>query len=85
MKQEKQNCTIHTMPSNITDADITALFNGIINVVKKKFELDTHNEMLYMANSIERLNKELKSKNAECVRLKNEIISLKSELNNLKT
>ena len=36
---EKSNYKIHVMPPAISDADITALFNGIINVVKKKIEL----------------------------------------------
>ena len=35
---------IHVMPPCITDEDITALFNGIISVVKKKIELEKNAE-----------------------------------------
>ena len=39
-ESKKGNCNIHVMPSTISDADISALFQGLVNVVKKKFELD---------------------------------------------
>lgn len=77
---EKTKYNIHVMPPSITDADITALFNGIINVVKKKIELDTRAKILNMNVSIEKLMQELQEKKAECNRLKNEIIYLKSQL-----
>ena len=77
---ERDNCQIHVMPPAITDADITALFNGIINVVKKKFELETKSNIINMNLNIERLMKELNEKQAECIRLKNEIIYLKSKI-----
>ena len=85
MKETKnQTCQIHVMPSKITDADLAALFNGIISVVKKKFELDSKSELFNMSNSIENLSQQLKSKTAECSRLKNEILSLKAEIAKLK-
>ncbi len=68
------------MSPTITDADITALFNGIVNVVKKKVELETKAEFLNMNIHHNQLLKQLKSKQAECVRLKNEILFLKSQL-----
>ncbi len=79
-----ENFTLHVMPPQITDADITALFNGIVNVVKKKFELEKNAETLNLNLNMEKLIKELKEKQAEINRLKNEIIFLKNELNNLK-
>ncbi len=78
--QKQNGYNIHVMPPAITDADITALFNGIINIVKKKIELDTKSQIINMNVSIEKLMKELQEKQAECNRLKNEIIYLKSLL-----
>lgn len=79
-ESQKENFTLHVMPPNITDDDITALFNGIINVVKKKFELEKNAETINLNLNMERLLKELKEKQAEIIRLKNEIIFLKSQL-----
>lgn len=77
---KKDDCQIHVMPPTITDEDLTALFNGILNVVKKKFELETKSNIINMNLNIERLMKELSEKQAECNRLKNEIIYLKSKI-----
>ena len=84
-KTDKENCQIHVMPTCITDEDITALFNGIIAVVKKKFELDSRSSLININNNMNKLAKELNEKRAECNRLKNEIIYLKSklEINNI--
>ena len=79
-KEIHENFKIHVMPPSITDEDISALFNGIINVVKKKFELEKNAETINLNLNLERLLKELKEKNAEIIRLKNEIIYLKSKL-----
>lgn len=78
---ENSNYKIHVMPPTITDEDITALFNGIVNVVKKKFELEKNAETINLNFNLEKVVKELKEKQAEIVRLKNEIIYLKSQLN----
>lgn len=78
--EEKSTAKIYVMPPQITDADITALFNGIVNVVKKKCELETKAEIININASYEKLLKELKEKQAECNRLKNEILYLKSKL-----
>lgn len=74
------NCNIHVLPSKISDSDITALFNGLLNVVKKKFELDYEAYFVTYNINIENLKRELKNKVNECNRLKNEIINLKSQL-----
>ena len=71
---------IHVMPPSITDDDITALFNGLVNVVKKKIELENKAEIININANYNVLLKEYKNKQAECVRLKNEIIYLKSQL-----
>lgn len=76
------NYKIHVMPPAITDEDITALFNGIINVVKKKIELEKNAEIININLNHERLLNELKEKRAEISRLKNEIIYLKSKIKN---
>ena len=68
------------MPPAISDEDITALFNGIMKVVKHKMELDTKAQILSLNLTQEKLVKELKAKTNECIRLKNEIIYLKSQL-----
>ena len=73
---------IHIMPPSITDEDISSLFKGIISVVKKKIELEKKAESINMNINHKMLMKELKEKQAEIVRLKNEIIFLKSQLNN---
>ena len=82
MKTPKQseNYKIHVMPPAITDEDITALFNGIIKVVKKKIELEKNAEIININLNQQKLVKELKEKNAEIIRLKNEILYLKSKI-----
>ena len=82
---EKENkkigsCKVHVMPSQISDNDISALFNGLLNVVKKKFELDFEAQFINYNINIDNLKRELKNKINECNRLKNEIINLKSQL-----
>ena len=74
------NYKIHVMPPSITDDDITALFNGIVTVVKKKNELEKSAERINLNLNMDKLMKELKEKQAEIARLKNEIIFLKSQL-----
>ena len=74
------NCKVHVMPSQISDNDISALFNGLLNVVKKKFELDFEAQFINYNINIDNLKRELKNKINECNRLKNEIINLKSQL-----
>ena len=81
-KNKTKTCQIHVMPPSISDEDISALFNGILNVVKKKFELETKASIINLNSSIEKLMKELNEKRAECIRLKNEVIYLKSQLKN---
>ena len=80
--EPNSNFKIHVMPPAITDEDITALFKGIINVVKKKFELEKNAETINLNINYENMAKSLKEKDAEIVRLKNEIIYLKSKLKN---
>ena len=79
-KIENQNCNLHVMPSSITDEDINALFLGIVDVVKKKFEIDSKKQIISMNSNLERVLFELSEKTKECNRLKNEIINLKSRL-----
>ena len=74
------SCKVHVMPSQISDNDISALFNGLLNVVKKKFELDFEAQFINYNINIDNLKRELKNKIDECNRLKNEIINLKSQL-----
>ena len=76
----KENCLVHVMPPSITDEDISALLNGIIGVMRRKIELENQAELINMNIDINKLRKELKEKTAECVRLKNEILLLKSKL-----
>lgn len=80
-ENNSKNFKLHIMPPQISDEDITALFNGIVNVVKKKFELEKNAETINLNFSIENLQRELKEKKAEINRLKNEIIYLKSKMN----
>ena len=81
--QPNQPFKIHVMPPSITDEDITALFNGIVNVVKKKIELEKRAETINLNINLNNLVKELHEKQAEINRLKNEIIYLKSQISNL--
>ena len=71
---------IHVMPPQISDSDITALFNGIVNVVRKKIELEKNAEIINLNINFEKILKELKEKKAEINRLKNEILFLKSQI-----
>lgn len=74
--------TLHVMPSQISDEDIEALFGGLLKIVQKKYELDTRSEIINLNLSHEKLIKALNEKQAECNRLKNEIIYLKAMLKN---
>lgn len=74
-------CKVLVMPLRITDEDIAALFNGILNIVKKKVQLETEAQLLNVNYNFEQLIKQLKHKEAECNRLKNEILFLKSKQN----
>jgi len=76
----ENNFKLHVMPPSISDDDISALFNGIINVVKKKVELDKNAEIINMNINMKKMMKELKEKRAEVIRLKNEIIFLKAQM-----
>ncbi len=78
--EQNSNYKIHVMPPPITDEDITALFSGIVNVVKKKYELEKNAETINLNINIEKLMEELKEKQSEIIRLKNEIIYLKNQL-----
>jgi len=80
-ENQNENFKIHVMPPSITDEDITALFQGIVNVVKKKFELEKNAETINLNFNFKKVLKELEEKKAEVIRLKNEIIYLKSQLN----
>ncbi len=79
--KNKQNngCKLHVMPPIISDEDISALFNGLIGIVRKKIELETRSEIINMNINMEKLLKELKEKQAECNRLKNELLYLKTK------
>lgn len=79
--KEKQACQVHVMPPIITDSDISALLNGVLSVIKKKVELDMQAQIINLNVATSKIEQELKNKCAECVRLKNEILFLKSELN----
>ncbi len=74
----ENECKIHVMPPTITDEDINALFNGIINVMRKKIELESRSQIININANFEKVSRELKAKQAECIRLKNEILYLKS-------
>ena len=76
---KKAECNVMCMPPLISDEDITALFNGLIGVVRKKVELESRSEIINMNISYQKLLKELKEKQAECTRLKNELLYYKSK------
>ncbi len=75
-----KSCKVHVMPPSISDADINSLFGGIINIMRHKLELEAKAEIINISIDYDRLLKELHEKKAECNRLKNEIIYLKSQL-----
>ena len=74
--------TLHVMPSQISDEDIQALFGGLLKIVQKKYELDTRAEIINLNLTHDKLIKALNEKQAECNRLKNEIIYLKAKMKN---
>lgn len=78
-KKSQSKCNLIVMPQTITDDDISALFNGLIKIVRKKFELETRFEIINMNISNQKLLKELKEKQAECNRLKNELLYYKTK------
>ena len=82
--KSKINCTLHVMPPQISDEDINALFSGLVSIVRRKIELESRAEIININLSYDKLSRELKSKQAECIRLKNEILNLKSQLENKK-
>lgn len=88
-KEEKSNksninCRLHVMPPQISDEDINALFSGLVSIVRRKIELESRAEIININLNYDKLSRELKAKQAECVRLKNEILNLKSQLENKK-
>lgn len=83
--EKEPNCQIHMMPPTISDEDISALFNGIVGIMKRKIELDAKAEIINLNCNTEKILKQLKEKEAECNRLKNEIIHLKALLEHSKS
>lgn len=82
-KQNNQNkCNIHVMPPPISDEDVNALFAGVVSIMKRKIELETKAQIINTQSYCEKILAELKSKQAECNRLKNEILHLKNLLAN---
>lgn len=78
---KNQKCTVHVIPTSITDNDINSLFLGLVDIVKKKIELDYKSQFLTLNTDYSKIEKQLKEKTAECNRLKNEILFLKSQIN----
>lgn len=70
------------MPPQISDEDINALFSGLVSIVRRKIELESRAEIININLNYDKLARALKAKQAECVRLKNEILNLKSQLEN---
>ena len=81
-KKSKINCRLHVMPPQISDEDINALFSGLVSIVRRKIELESRAEIININLNYDKLTRALKAKQAECVRLKNEILNLKSQLEN---
>lgn len=80
INENVNSAKIHVMPPQISDEDINALFNGIVKVVKKKIELEKNAEIINLNINFEKAIKELSEKKSEIIRLKNEIIYLKSQI-----
>lgn len=78
--KEEQKCSVHVMPPPISDEDINALFAGIVNIMRRKIELETKAEIINTTSNFEKILAELKVKQAECNRLKNEVLRLKAKL-----
>ena len=81
-QNKNEKCNIQLMPTAITDADINSLFSGLVGIVRRKVELEARAEIIGLNLTQDKLLKELKNKQAECNRLKNEILHLKAELAN---
>ncbi len=81
-EEQSKDFKLHVMPSQISDQDIEALFGGLLKIVQKKYELDTRAEIINLNLTHDKLLKALNEKQAECNRLKNEIIYLKASLKN---
>ncbi len=80
-KDKNQKCTIHVLPQTISDNDINSLFLGLVDIVKKKIELDYKSQFITLGSNYSKIEKRLKEKTAECNRLKNELLFLKSQTN----
>lgn len=78
-KKSNLKCKIHVMPPAISDADINALFSGLVSIVRRKIELEARAEIINININNDKLTRALKAKQAECVRLKNELLQLKSK------
>ena len=79
--QTKDQCKVHVMPPAISDEDISILLNGVVGIIKHKTELETQASIINLNVNIEKLEKQLKQKTAECNRLKNELLTLKAQIN----
>ena len=78
-KASLNSCRIHVMPTSITDEDISVLFNSVLNILRRKMELETKRELISMNIHRDKLLSLLKEKQAEINRLKNEILYLKAK------
>ncbi len=78
-KPKQTKCRVSVMPPKIDDNDIVALFNGLLQIVKRKSELDVNAQIINLNNTIIKLKEELKASKKECVKLKNELLFLKAK------
>ena len=67
---ENNKCNIHTISQTITDQDLSSLFNGLMDVVKKKYELDFNAKIINLNKKIEILSKLIKQKDQEILSLR---------------
>ena len=77
---KNQKCKVHIIPPCITDNDINSLFLGLVDIVKRKIELDYKSQLVNINTDHSKTKKLLQEKTAECNRLKNEILYLKAQL-----
>lgn len=70
---ENNKCNIHTINPIITDKDLSALFDGLMDVVKKKYELDYSAKIMNLDKKIEILTSLIKERDQEILSLKEKL------------
>ena len=75
---------LYNNESEFTDEDISALFSGVLNIIKEKIFIESESELYRLQKECELLQNALDMKTKELNKIKNKNIYLKTIINNIK-